>query len=177
MAFPITITGKHIDVTEPLREYVTQKIGKACKLLDKISAAHVTIAVEKYRHIVEVIIQSHGATLRAKEETHDMYASIDQVLDKIEIQVKRLKEKIKTKKYAAEAEEIVVALPEEAGMMQPRVFVAETFAAKPLTVDEAVEELQGRADLFIVFHNARTDQVNVLYKRTDGNFGLVQPHA
>src|SRR5512137_1388440 len=104
MQYPITITGKHIEITEPLRDYVTEKIGRACRLLGKISAVHVTIAVEKYRHIVEVIIQAHGTTLRAKEETHDMYSSIDQVLDKIEIQAKRLKEKIKDKKHVAEEE-------------------------------------------------------------------------
>ena len=176
MAYPITITGRHIEITEPLRDYVTEKIGRACRLLGKITAVHVTIAVEKYRHIVEVILQAHGSTLRAKEETHDMYSSIDQVLDKIEIQVKRLKEKIKDHKHV-EAEEGAAPVAEEAGEGKPRVFLSETFAAKPLTVDEAVEELAGGADLFIVFQNAKTEKVNVLYKRSDGNFGLVQPYA
>jgi putative sigma-54 modulation protein len=176
MEFPITITGRHIEVTEPLREYITQKIGKICKRLDKISSVHVTITVEKYRHICEVIIQTHGATLRAKEETHDMYASVDQVLDKVEAQTKRLKEKIKDHKHV-EAEEGPGPVPEEGGEGKPRVFLSETFAAKPLTVDEAVEELTGRVDLFLVFQNAKTEKVNVLYKRSDGNFGLVQPYA
>ena len=176
MDFPITITGKHIEVTEPLREYVTQKIGKICNRLDKISSVHVTIAVEKYRHIVEVIVQSHGATLRAREETHDMYASIDQVLDKVEAQTKRLKEKIKEHKHPV-AEEGGGLVAEDLGDGRPRVFLAETFAAKPLTVDEALEELMNRPDLFLVFQNAKTEKVNVLYKRSDGNFGLVQPYA
>jgi putative sigma-54 modulation protein len=175
MEFPITITGKHLEVTEPLRAYVAEKIGRACRLLDKITSAHVTIHVEKYRHIVEVIIQSHGATLRAKEETADMYSSIDQVLEKIEVQAKRLKEKIKDHKHAPEAAGAPPP-PEEAASGRPRVFVSETFAAKPLTVDEAVDELQARPDQFIVFQNARSSQVNVLYKRGDGTFGLVEPH-
>src|SRR5512139_2637987 len=139
MQYPITITGKHIEITEPLRDYVTEKIGRACRLLGKITAAHVTVAVEKYRHIVEVIIQSHGTTLRAKEETHDMYSSIDQVLDKVEIQAKRLKEKIKDHKHGVETAGAAGA-EEEQPQAPPRVFVAETFAAKPLTVDEAVED-------------------------------------
>jgi putative sigma-54 modulation protein len=176
MQYPITITGKHIEITEPLRDYVTEKIGRACRLLGKITAAHVTVAVEKYRHIVEVIIQAHGATLRAKEETHDMYSSIDQVLDKIEIQVKRLKEKIKDHKHAGETG-AAQAGEEEAVPAAPRVFVAETFAPKPLTVDEALEDLQARPENFLVFHNAKNGQVNVLYKRGDGTFGLVQPPA
>ena len=174
MQYPITITGKHIEITEPLRDYVTDKIGRSCRLLGKIGAVHVTIGVEKYRHIVEVIIQAHGTTLRAKEETHDMYSSIDQVLDKVEIQVKRLKEKIKDHKHPGEIAGLATA-EEESPAPSPRVFVAETFAPKPLTVDEAVEELGAGQDAFLVFHNAKNGQVNVLYKRGDGTFGLVQP--
>lgn len=170
----ITITGRHIEITDPIRDYVTEKIGRACKLLDKISSVHVTVTVEKYRHIVEVVIHSHGATLHAKEETHDLYSSIDQVLEKVEIQAKRLKERVKDHKHAVEAagagEE-----EEEAAPSRPRVFIAETFAPKPLSVDEAVEDLRGRTEIFMVFHNAKSGLVNVLYKRGDGNFGLVQP--
>jgi len=174
MEFPITITGRHIEITEPIREYVTEKIGRACKLLDKISSAHVTLSVEKHRHIVEVVIHSRGATLHAKEETHDMYASIDQVLDKVEIQANRLKEKVKDRKHAVE---VVGAVEdeEEVAPFHPRVFIADTFAPKPLSVDEAVEDLQSRTETFVVFHNAKSGLVNVLYKRGDGNFGLVQP--
>ena len=174
MAYPITITGRHIEITEPIRDYVTEKIGRACKRLDKISSVHVTVAVEKYRHIVEVVIQAHGATLHAKEETHDMYSSIDQVLDKVEIQAKRLKEKVKDHKHAPGAEG-TAEVEEEVAPIRPRVFVAETFAPKPLSVDEAVEDLQARPEMFLVFHNSRNGLVNVLYKRGDGNFGLVQP--
>jgi putative sigma-54 modulation protein len=176
MQYPITITGRHVEITEPLRDYVTEKIGRACKRLDKISSVHVTITVEKFRHIVEVDIKSHGATLHAKEETHDMYSSIDQVLDKVEIQAKRLKEKIKEHKHAAEPEG-APELEEESAPAGPRVFIAETFAPKPLSVEEAVEDLRGRSEVFLVFHNAKNGLVNVLYKRGDGNFGLVQPPA
>lgn len=176
MQYPITITGRHVEITEPLRDYVTEKIGRACKLLDKISSVHVTVAVEKSRHLVEVVIHSHGATMHAKEETHDMYSSIDQVLDKIEIQAKRLKEKIKDHKHAIEAPAGAEA-EDEAVPFRSRIFVAETFAPKPLSVDEAVEDLRGRPEQFLVFHNAKNGLVNVLYKRGDGNFGLVQPPA
>jgi len=172
----ITITGRHVEVTEGLRDHVTERLGHACKLLDKISSAHVTITVEKNRHQVEILVQAHGASLHAKEETHDMYSSIDQAVDKIETQAKRLKEKIKDRKHAteplAEAE-----VEDEVAPPRSQVFVAETFAPKPLNVDEAVEALQGGPDLFLVFHNAKNGLVNVLYKRGDGTFGLVQPPA
>jgi putative sigma-54 modulation protein len=176
MHIPVTITGRHIEITESLRDLVTEKLGHACKLLDKISSAHVTISVEKSRHLVEVVVHAHGATLHAKEETHDMYASLDQAADKIETQAKRLKEKIKDRKHMAEAVE-VVEVEDEVAPPTSQVFVAETFAPKPLSVTEAVEALQGRSDLFLVFHNAKNGLVNVLYKRVDGNFGLVQPPA
>jgi putative sigma-54 modulation protein len=173
---PITITARHMEVTEGLRAHLTEQLAHACKLLDKITSTHVTISVEKNRHMVEILVQSHGASLHAKEETHDMYASIDQAVDKIETQAKRLKEKIKDRKHAPEAL-VETEVEDEAAPTRVQVFVAETFAPKPLNIDEAVESLLGRPDLFLVFHNAKNGLVNVLYKRGDGTFGLVQPPA
>ena len=176
MQIPVTITGRHVEITDPLRDHVNERLGHACKLLDKISSAHVTVSVEKSRHLVEISIHSHGTTLHAKEETHDMYSSIDQAVDKIETQAKRLKEKIKDRKHVAEAAGSA-AVEDEVSPPRAQVFVAETFAPKPLSVTEAVETLQGTPDHFLVFHNAKNGLVNVLYKRGDGNFGLVQPPA
>jgi putative sigma-54 modulation protein len=174
MTVPITITGRHMEVSEALRDHTIEKMNHACRLLDKISSAHITFSVEKYRHIIEVIIQVHGQTLRGKEETEDMYASVDQVMDKIESQAKRLKEKIKARKRHDEKESS--AFEEEAEVGVPRVIESGSFAPKPLNIDDAVEELQASAGLFLAFRNARTNEVNVLYKRDDGNFGLIQPH-
>jgi putative sigma-54 modulation protein len=174
MAFPLTITGRHIEVTEALRDHAVEKMNHACRLLDKISAAHITFSVEKYRHISEVVIQVRGVTLRSKEETNDMYASIDQAMEKIEAQAKRLKEKIKDKKRQDERESS--EFEEELAVESPRVFESETFAAKPLTVDDALRELSNSEGHFLAFRNAKTNEVNVLYKRNDGHFGLVQPH-
>jgi putative sigma-54 modulation protein len=176
MQVPIAMTGRHIEITDPLRDHVTERLAHACKLLGAISSAHVTLSVEKNRHLVEVVIHSHGATLHAKEETHDMYSSIDQVVDKIQTQAKRLKEKIKDRKHMAEsANAPEVEVEDEVNPPRPQVFVAETFAPKPLSIAEAVEVLQSRSDLFLVFYNAKNGLVNVLYRRGDGSFGLVQP--
>lgn len=174
MAFPITVTGRHFEITDALRDHAVEKMNHACRFLDKITAAHITFSVQKYRHIVEVVIQAHSVTLRGKEETADMYASVDQVTDKIESQAKRLKEKIKDKKRQDEWD--AAGLEDEAGADAPRVVDAETFADKPLTLDDAVRELQGTSNLFLAFRNAKTSEVNVLYKRNDGHFGLIQPH-
>jgi putative sigma-54 modulation protein len=172
MAFPIIVTGRHIDVTDALRDHAVEKTLHACRRLDKITSAHITFAVEKYRHITEVVVQAHGSTLRGKEETGDMYSSIDQAMSKIESQANRLKEKIKDKKRQDEKES--VELEEEVD--SPRVIESEAFAVKPLLVDDAVQELQGSSSIFIAFRNAKTNEVNVLFKRDDGHFGLIQPH-
>jgi len=175
MSVPIAITGRHLEITDPLRDHVTEKLAHACKLLDQITSTHVTISVEKNRHLVEVVIQAHGATLHAKEETHDMYSSVDQAADKIQTQARRLKEKIKDHKHAAEVVED--AVEDEVGPPLAQVFVAKTFAPKPLSVTEAVETLQSGPELFLVFYNANNGLVNVLYRRGGGTFGLVQPPA
>ena len=173
MNVPITITGRHMEVSEALRDHTVEKMNHACRLLDKISSAHITFSVEKYRHIVEVVIHAHGGTLRGKEETGDMYSSVDQVMDKIESQAKRMKEKMKGKKR--QEERVPPTVAEDAAIDTPRVFDAETFADKPLEIDDAVRELQGSENVFLVFRNSKTEEVNVLYKRNDGHFGLVQP--
>jgi len=176
MQVPITITGRHVEISDPIKDLLTEKLGHACKLLDKITSTHVTFSIEKNRHIVEVVIHSHGATLHAKEETHDMYSAIDQAVDKIETQAKRLKEKLKGRKHMG----VVVEDAEVEDEVSPpcsQIFIADTFAPKPLSVSEAVESLQSGPELFLVFHNAKSGLVNVLYKRGDGNFGLVQPPA
>jgi putative sigma-54 modulation protein len=174
MAFPITVTGRHIDVTDALRDHAVEKTLHACRRLDKITSAHITFSVEKYRHITEIVVQAHGSTLRGKEETGDMYSSIDQAMSKVESQAKRLKEKIKDKKRQDEKE--APDFDEEVAVDSPRVIESESFAIKPLTIDDAVQDLQGSSNVFIAFRNAKTNEVNVLFKRDDGHFGLIQPH-
>ncbi len=172
MAFPIIVTGRHIDVTDALRDHAVEKTLHACRRLDKITSAHITFAVEKYRHITEVVVKAHGSTLRGKEETGDMYSSIDQAMSKVESQANRLKEKIKDKKRQDEKRPL--ELEEEVD--SPRVIESGAFAVKPLLIDDAVQELQGSSSIFITFRNAKTNEVNVLFKRDDGHFGLIQPH-
>jgi putative sigma-54 modulation protein len=175
MAFPIIVTGRHIDVTDALRDHAVEKTLHACRRLDKITSAHITFAVEKYRHITEVVVQAHGSTLRGKEETGDMYSSIDQAMNKVESQAQRLKEKLKDKKRQDEKASVEFE-EEEAAIDSPRVIESEAFAVKPLLIDDAVQELQGSPNVFIAFRNAKTNEVNVLFKREDGHFGLIQPH-
>lgn len=174
----LTITGRNMDVTPALREYAEEKIGKIDKYLQKITSAHVILAVEKYRHIAEVTIQVHGLTLKGVEETGDMYSSIDQVMDKIETQAHKLHDRLKDKNKSAVAESEVDAAEDAfsggAGS-PPRVVPGKRFNPKPMTVEEAVLQLETSGDLFIVFLEARSNKVDVLYRRGDtGEYGLIE---
>jgi len=176
----VIITGRHMEVTNALREYVTTKIEKLGKYLN-ILEAHVILSVEKYRHTAEVTIQAKRTKIHGQEETGDMYQAIDTVIDKIEKQIKKRKEKITSRRPKSVGEAGSPALgsvePEVSGglLPPPRVIRAEKFAVKPMSLDEASLQMELSQDGFLVFLNQETDQINVLYKRDDGNYGLIEP--
>lgn len=180
----IIITGRHLEVTNALREYVTTKIEKLEKYLS-IVEVHVILSVEKYRHLAEVTIQAKRTTLHGQEETGDMYQAIDVVIDKIEKQIKKRKEKIvsrKAKKLPKSLGESVDNLSEpaepslkEKSTTPPRIIREENFAVKPMSLNEATLQMGLSPDNFLVFFNHETNQINVLYRRDDGNYGLIEP--
>jgi putative sigma-54 modulation protein len=175
----LTITGRNMDVTPALREYAEEKIGKMEKYLHKITSAHIILTVEKYRHVAEVTIQAHGMTLKGLEETGDMYSSIDKVMDKIEIQAHKLKEKVQDKNkggnnHTEEAAPEPSEAPEKTKNRFPRILRDSSFDPKPMSVEEASLQLQAGDEPFLIFMEARTGKVNVLYRRDDGDFALVE---
>lgn len=174
----LNITGRNMEVTEPLKEYAREKINKIEKYLDKITSAHIILTVEKYRHIAEMTIHAHGITLKGVEETGDMYSSIDKTIDKIEIQAKKLKDRIKEKNKRSPSNDTVSVevdqFPDLPAGHLPRIVKNSSFDPKPMTVEEAAMQFQLRDDLFIVFLDAHTDKVNVLYRRKDGDLGLIE---
>ncbi|MDN5276752.1 MAG: putative sigma-54 modulation protein [Clostridiales bacterium] len=173
----IKLTGKNVAITDALREQVNKKVGKLEKYFPADTEAQVTMSVQNYRHIVEVTIPFNGLVIRAEEATDDMYASIDKVLDKLERQIHKHKTKLEKKlkngafKYDASAFGQQIEPEEE----QPRVVKTKRFPLKPMTVDEAILQMELLGHSFFVFTNADTEQVNVLYKRKDGNYGLIEP--
>lgn len=189
----LTITGRNLEVTAALRTYAAEKLGKVEKFLDAITAAHVILSVEKYRQIAEVTLRVRDLTIRAEESTPDMYASLDLVVDKIERQIRRYKERIirhwaRGDRLARGAEWPAggggprrgagVALVEEPQEeAAPRVVKVKRFALKPATVDEALLQMNLLGHTFFVFRNALSEQVNVLYRRRDGQYGLIEPEG
>ena len=176
----IEITGRKIEITPALRSFTEKKIKKLSKVLDGITEAHVILTVEKHRHSAEVIVHSRRARLSGSETTQDLYASIGNVLDKIERQAKKLKDRYSWgKKRVKGMSTIRAPRPEreEAPSAGPRVIRTRRYAVKPMTVDEALLEVQATSSAFLVYRDATSQRVSVLYQRSDGNYGLIEPEA
>lgn len=168
------VRGRNMEVTGALKEYVEKRLGKLDKYLDNLGEAQVTLTVEKDTHRIEVTIPINGMILRGEEATGDMYASIDLVVEKLEKQFEKYKGRLtkRTGKATGDTRQAIPPVIEDDG---PRVVRTKKFAFKPMAVDEAVLQMNLLGHNFFVFSNAETDQVNVVYKRKDGNFGLIEP--
>ncbi|HEV7844246.1 MAG TPA: ribosome-associated translation inhibitor RaiA [Pyrinomonadaceae bacterium] len=172
-------TGRHIDVTPALRAHVEDHFQKIEQIFsDTTARAHVIIEVEKNRQIGEVLVHWREHTLTATDTNADMYMALTRAIAKIEKQAIKLKKKIIDRKQGARRTSSVAPQPDgqlEASPAGPRIIVDRRYSVKPITVEEAAMRLSGEADQFLVFRDADTNRVGVLYKRTDGNFGLIEP--
>ncbi|MDT4898767.1 MAG: putative sigma-54 modulation protein [Acidobacteriota bacterium] len=172
-------TGRHVDVTPALRAHVEdhfQKIGHIFN--DTTARAHVIIEVEKNRQIGEVLVHWRDHTLTATDTNADMYLALTRAIAKIEKQALKLKKKIIDRKQGAKRVSSVAPQPDgqlDASPPSPRIVNARRYAVKPMTAEEAAMRLTSEADQFLVFRDADTNRVGVLYKRKDGNFGLIEP--
>jgi putative sigma-54 modulation protein len=167
-----------MDPSDNLRDYVSDKITKVKRYLEDPIECHVVLSVEKHRHAAEVTIVADGFKINGQETTTDMYSAIDMAVDKIEKQIKRHRERLRqrtgnSKAASPEAPEVAP----EAAEGEPRIIRAEDYEAKPMHLEEAVMELKTGRDDFIVFVNAASERINVLYRRKDGNFGLIEPQG
>jgi putative sigma-54 modulation protein len=162
-----------MDVSDALKDYITKRLGKLDKYIDNLGDAQVAISVARGFHRIEVTIPINGMILRGEESTGDMYTSADLVVEKLEKQIEKYKGKLQKRgaRYVTEVKAPAVIAEEEA----PRIMRTKRFAYKPMPVDEAVLQMNLLGHAFFVFSNAETEQVNVVYKRKDGNYGLIEP--
>jgi len=172
-----SVTFKKLDPSDHLKAYVSEKLDRFDKYLYNPAEANVVLSVEKFRHIAEISINGDRLTIIGKEETEDMYSAIDMVLDKLEVQIKKSKEKIRERRGGSKAKELGTMT--EASALEPEdstgELMVESIEYKPMDVEEALMQLKLVNDDFLVFTNARSGQVNVLYRRKGGNFCLIQP--
>ena len=170
-----SVTFKNIDSSDLLKSYVMDKLDRFDRLLDNPAEANVVLKVEKFRHIAEISVSGDRMKINGKEETEDMYSAIDMVLDKLEKQIKKGKEKVRERRSKARAKVKMAGLtPPVDNDLTQQVKVTH-IEYKPMDVDEAVLQMDLTTENFLVFTNARTDQINVLYRRNDGDLGLIQP--
>jgi len=170
------ISGKNVGVTNALRETIESKLSKLDKFFHEDLEAQVTLSVEKERQIIEVTIPVSGSILRAVDNQDDMYASIDGVVDKLTRQLKKHKDKLqeKYKKGAFRFENFPAYKPAEDDE-EAKIVKTKRFALKPMDAEEAVLQMELLGHNFFVFANGETDEVNVVYKRNDGDYGLIEP--
>ena len=181
----IHIKGKHVEVTEALKSYIEKKLQKLDKYFHDIREANVVLSVQRGMQMVEVQLEGDGVLLRGEERRgNDMYASIDEVVDKLESRVKKFKGKRAGKsidegpkeKNAIKNQAMVEAFGREEAEPDLLIVVrTKRFALKPMTPEEAAQQMELLHHEFFVFRNSDTEEVNVVYKREDGNYGLIEP--
>ncbi|HTS20151.1 MAG TPA: ribosome-associated translation inhibitor RaiA [Verrucomicrobiae bacterium] len=174
------VTGRHVEVTPAIREYAEKKLDHIEIDFPRILSAHYILEVDKFRHIAELVLQcGNHITIEAREVSEDLYASIDSVVDKVARQLLKYKTKIqrhrprKAMAFSVDEQVMTHDLHEEDGTTQ--IVHTEKFAIKPMFVDEAVLQLELSDRQFLVFLNADTEKVNVMYRRKRGDFGLIEP--
>ena len=180
-----TVRGKNIEVTPSLREYVEKRVGKVTKYFDEVGDITVLLTASKGRHIVEVTVPVKGGViLRGEESTMDMYTSIDLVVEKLERQIHKQKTKLERRFRSgglkSEAfKEAQSSLPpldadDSAEDEDYKVVKTKHFIVKPMDVQEAIMQMNLLNHNFFVFRDAQTEAVNVVYRRKDGNYGLIE---
>ena len=185
----LSVTFRHMEPSEALKQYVVDKLQRIRKFFPDPIRAQIVLSLERYLHKADIIITLHnGLAIKGKELTEDMYAAIDLVMDKIEKQVRRYKDRITSHRPAAGPEvlvhyEVMEPLAEEQPVARPeaeeraaefKIVKSTKFFAKPMSPDEAIMQMNLLGNDFLVFTNADTRDVNVVYKRADGNYGLIE---
>ena len=171
----INYTARHANITPEIKKHCERRLKSIEKLLGYPVEADLILSVEKYRHIAEINIKVKGATLNTREETQDMFSSLGLAFDRIEKRVKKEREKLRERKRRKNKE--LAPLPsvsseEEAGA---RVFRSRDFSLKPMSVEEALLQFESSKREVFVFRKFDSEKWAVLYRRKDGNFGLVEP--
>lgn len=185
-------TGRHVEVTPAIREHVESHFGKIAHIFDdSTAAAHIIIEVEKNRHIGEILVHWREHTLTATDTNDNMYQALTRAIGKIEKQAIKLKKKLIDRSHSGSTSGGLQAAAMTDGSdilidsratentngggaaRRPRIIDTEPYQVKPMTAEEAAMRLESEADQFLVFRDADTERFSVLFKRKDGNYGLI----
>ncbi|MBF0452732.1 MAG: ribosome-associated translation inhibitor RaiA [Candidatus Magnetomorum sp.] len=171
-----SVTFKNLKPSDDLKNYIGSKLDRFDRYLDNPAESNVVFSIEKFRHIVEVTIIGDRLNINGREEQEDMYSAIDIVLDKLEKQIKKSKGKQKNRRAQNRGKMDMSVLESEIPDFdnEPQVEIM-NIEYKPMSEEEAIEQMSIIDNAFLVFTNAKSNRVNVLYRKNDGNYGLIQP--
>ncbi len=174
----ISVTFRHMEPTAELRSYVEEKAYKVKKYFDFPVEAHIVLKVEKFRHIADMTLSIDGNKVKAVDESGDMYSSIDQVMDKIEEQLRRLlSRKREYKLENIKGEDFLnggIETQDKLAESKPKIIKTERVDIKPMDIDEAAMQMELSKRNFLVFANSKSKNTNVIYRRKDGDLGLIE---
>lgn len=168
----LNVKGRNIEVTEALRQYIEKRLGKFSKFLGELSEAVVTISTEKFTHKIDVLLKVNGHLIQAEGKTEDLYSAVDEVVEKLEKQILKYKEKVQNKN---KKDSNKYSLTPTAAEPVKKIIKFKKFDLRPMVPDEAVDQMELLDKDFYIFLNSFTGDVNVVYRRKDGNYGLIEP--
>lgn len=172
----ITVKGKNVDLTDDLKEYGIKKINKLTRYFSHIQSVALTLSLERGQSISEITLMASGKIIRSEERNTDMYTSIDMSVESIENQIRRYKERLTSRSHP---NDIIRGMPEhsanskEEEKEKPKIVKTKSFPLKPMDENEAIEQMELLGHSFFLFLHPQTGNVGLLYKRTDGNLGLI----
>jgi putative sigma-54 modulation protein len=173
----ISVTFRNAEAENWQKEYVEERLGKLKKYIDNPVDARVVLSVEKFRNTAEINLTANGLNINSKEEEKDMHLAIDNAIEKIERQLKKRKERVRVfKNNNARSGEFSGETPAEEGEESPDARVVETrkVVLKPMSIDDAVMEMETTKNRFVIYRDSFTEQVNVIYRREDGKYALME---
>jgi len=177
----VAVTFRHMEADEEVKAYVMGKVQKLQKYVENPREVHVVLAVEKFRHIAEITIIGNGGAFNSQGRDNDLYAAIDQMVDKMERQIRERRGKVIRKRTIPSSSKAPFRRSgraeegKEEGEV-PRLILRKRTIAKPMSVEEALSELSLSKKDFLVFINSDSGQMNVVYRSKNGGYGWVEPH-
>jgi putative sigma-54 modulation protein len=175
----ITVTTRSVESTEGIKEYAGKKLKKLERLLPSIASVQITEAKERAWFIIEITVVAGSLLVRSQERSDNLHTAIDLVIDKLELQIKKYRKKVSDRSRHVSIPEMPEPEPEEVAEAEESpagtIVRSKRFAIKPMSADEAAAEMELLGHDFFMFTNVETNRMNVIYRRQDGNYGLIEP--
>lgn len=171
----VNLKGKNVQITDGLKDYAEKRFQRLEKYFEKEFEVNATFSVERDLHKIDVVIPLSGFVIKGEDKTRDMYTSIDNVIDKLERQIRKYKTRVNRKGKQAEIKRDDTLPVEEPEFEIPEIVKTKRFAVKPMSKEEAVLQMSLLDHSFFVFLNPESDEINVIYRRNDGQIGLIEP--